>query len=370
MDGVLYSLIDNIGYFILVWFVLALVLKLLFESGLPYWIKGAVIGGSLYIFLNQVLILGQAAWGGDVGVGSDILLLLMPSYWLHSLLASDSSVMPLIDIAVYCLFGGSVGYAMGKWNIKNLLHSGMKRLILVLALIVLSLGTSVHFLSQKTLPQKSPEVQDIAPVSIATQNTPPKELVSEGGLWVITTKFNTVFIENAASNRVAYESSYAKVVTVDVPIPAGVKILDSQQSTVDPNSFFVTTESQDDVEAAYIVNIQQKTFKKLFSSVDQPDFKLASIGGVSPQESAILFTFASCRGCDGGIIGGAVYSITGNTFKNIGPTPLFRWGANTYEYKIPPAGCEAYFGNPFRDETKETACDKKLEAAAWLRETI
>jgi len=254
----------------------------------------------------------------------------------------------------------------------------MKRVhILVSVLIVLGVGATVYFLFQNTLFQNTSEIQGIAQREAATENTKSistetkNKTILETEIWVITTQFGTVFVQNAESNRAAYESSYAKIVSVNVPMPVGVRIFDSKQSSIDPNIFFVTTETSEGNEAAYVLDTQQKTFKELFSSIDHPDFKLASIGSVNSQENAILFNFASCRDCDGGITGGAVYNLSTKAYKNIGLIPLFRWiGDSTFEYKVSPVGCEAYFANPFRGESKETSCENKLEAATWFRGTI
>ena len=255
----------------------------------------------------------------------------------------------------------------------------MKRIhILVGVLIILSVGAASYFLIQGKVAQTTPETtgvdqesavaQDSSSVGIRTSEAS----VPDTELWVITTKFNTVFIQNASDNREAYESSYAKIVSVSIPSMAGIKIFDSRVSMTDPNTFFVTAEISQGGEAAYILNTQQKTSKVLFSNADHPDFKLAGIGSISPDENAILFSFASCRECDGGIIGGAVYNISTKAYKNIGPTPVFRWvTGTTFEYKAPPTGCEAYFANPFNGEgPKDSPCDKKIESADWVRESI
>jgi len=241
--------------------------------------------------------------------------------------------------------------------------------------IAILLAGAVYFVLQNR--------SSTVPIDVVNSQNPPgasapitQESTAETELWVITTKFNTVFIMNAedtpsrydspySSVREAYESSYASVMSVSMQLPVGLKIRDTQVSSIDSNVFFGVMQDQQGVEYAHVLNIAQKTYTKLFSSVEYPDFELAAINGVSPDDSAIHFNFASCDDCDGGVAGSAVYQIVMKAYKTIGLTAAFRWTAEgDFEYKPVPQGCEAHFGS-MGGETP--GCEDKLAAASWIQ---
>ena len=254
--------------------------------------------------------------------------------------------------------------------------------------IAILLGGGVYFAlgNQSSVAPTGVAISGNAP---GTPATTADVATAETELWVVTTKFNTVFIKNAevtpanwdsshATVREAYESSYAKVVSVYLPVPVGLKIWDSKVSSTDANIFFVTAyDEQTYVEYAYVLNTQQKTSTKLFSSLEHPDFKLAGISGVSPDNTAIHFSFASCRDCGGVTVGEAVYNVSKRVYKNIGLTSAFRWTTNgDFEYKPVLQGCEKifhtgtlcdYYGFGPDDITQCKACRDKVEAASWLQ---
>jgi len=267
-----------------------------------------------------------------------------------------------------------------------------KRLIAI-ALGLTVVGGGAYFVVQQKFidgiqidtPTSAPKYTPVQPVQNTPSTAEPVAQVAttEVEFWVVTIdhtplgcascKIDTSLVNRSVLPPAETPETYVKkpyvtkVVPFRIQAPVGIKINESKVSSTDSSIFFIVTKDQNGGESAYILNIQQKTLTKLFSSAEHPDFKLASIGNVSPDDTALRFHFAACDGCDGGIIAGAVYNIPKKVYKNIGASPLFRWTADgSFEYKSAPSGCEAYFANPLRD-TQGMPCDEKLAAASWIQ---
>jgi len=239
--------------------------------------------------------------------------------------------------------------------------------------VVLVLGVA-YFVVQN---QSSTATTDVAiPPNVPGTPAPAaQEQTTETELWVVTANLNqpdSVFIAMPSDyvpltvEAVAKTVGYAKAFAVLVHVPMGIKIGHSQVSSTDPNTFFVIAIDQKGEEYAYVLNIQLKTFTKLFSSIEHPDFKNAGIRSHSPDDKIILFAIKRSEFEASG--DKVIFNVSQDMYKNLGMIAAFQWTTNgNFKYKSVPKGCESYFPDPFAPESSDASCNNQIVAASWIQ---
>lgn len=123
LDTLLTSLIFNLIYAIPAWLIITFIIWRVSKSKLPSWVKGALYGGIVYVLVMAFIIFGSIAFGGDSGsVAVGYLFLIMPSMWILKYVNSGSNIISgyilFVDVLMFCLIGGIIGYFMPKKNTK------------------------------------------------------------------------------------------------------------------------------------------------------------------------------------------------------------------------------------------------------------
>jgi len=220
-----------------------------------------------------------------------------------------------------------------------------------------------------------------------TESAKPEVQKKPHELWLITTSFDTVFLDNASTYRkplnpelltdreyftpetFVSNTSYKDLEVLSIKMDKEYEIRDTKD--IPGSNIMYTTASYNEAEYALEIDLNTKEATVLFSSSEYPDFINTSISSASTDNNALLFMMSSCTGCAPSLAGQAVYNLNTKNYLKIGKTSAFEWLDSTnFRYKPIPQGCDDYFTKPFGKERPNPVCEQKLVDTEWITNSV
>jgi hypothetical protein len=229
-----------------------------------------------------------------------------------------------------------------------------KYLAMVLFIILPFLG---GYIGYTYAPEKIVEVEKIVVIGKEAQISPEpvkihytnessalSTISDENELWIVSTSFGTKFVSEPNDHFLS--SSYNGVERISVPDFEYIKVIDSRQSIIDEDVFFLVTEKlellvYEELESAFVtLNTDSKEKMVLPIPLPSETTHPPGIANLNTDESLVRLGYSSCTECDGNIVDFAVFdTVTGKTVF-IGNVGRFEWLGNRSFRYMPPRGRE------------------------------